>query len=240
MVPPPIKNLTELQSEVKNINKIALSVDCAIFGFEDDKLKILLIKSDISKFKHRWTLLGDLVSPKEDLDEAAYRILRQRTGLDDVFLEQVHTFGGVNRHPAGRVVTVAYFSLVNIASHELKVLDNELHWHDVGSMADLAFDHSEIFQFCLHKLQRMVLTQPVAFQLLPETFSLRALQNVYEAILGTSLDRRNFRKKIFASDYLVDTGLMEVEVRHRPGKLYRFNREAFSDMEDEKNHVSFS
>ena len=134
MVPPPIKNLTELQSEVQTINKIALSVDCAIFGFEEDKLKILLIKSDLSKFKHQWTLLGDLVMPDEDIDEAAYRVLNQRTGLENVFLEQVHTFGAVKRHPAGRVVTVAYFSLVSVASHKLKVLDNELHWHDVNNI----------------------------------------------------------------------------------------------------------
>ena len=214
-------------------------MDCAIFGFEEDKLKILLIKSDLSKFKHQWTLLGDLVMPDEDIDEAAYRVLNQRTGLENVFLEQVHTFGAVKRHPAGRVVTVAYFSLVSVASHKLKVLDNELHWHDVNNIADLAFDHNEIFQFCLKKLQDMVLHHPVAFKLLPKTFSLRALQNVYEAILGSSLDRRNFRKKIFASDYLVDTGLLESDVRHRPGKLYQFNSRKFKE-ESSIENLNFS
>jgi 8-oxo-dGTP diphosphatase len=100
------KSLQKIQSEVENTNKIALSVDCVIFGFDESKLKVLLIRSDLKKFAGKWSLLGDLVFPNEDLDAAAYRILKQRTGLSDVYLEQVHTFGKVDRHPAGRVVTV--------------------------------------------------------------------------------------------------------------------------------------
>src|SRR6187399_306799 len=105
---PPEKNMKTFKailSEVQNTNRIALSVDCVIFGFDENKLKVLLIRSDLKKFKNKWTLLGDLVKPDEDLDAAAYRILKQRTGLDDVYLEQVQTFGTINRHPAGRVVT---------------------------------------------------------------------------------------------------------------------------------------
>ena len=102
------KTLEVIQSEVENTNRIALSVDCVIFGFDENKLKVLLIRSDLKKYSGKWSLLGDLVFPKEDLDAAAYRILKQRTGLSDVYLEQVHTYGTVNRHPAGRVVTVTY------------------------------------------------------------------------------------------------------------------------------------
>src|SRR5690606_19886530 len=134
------KSLGVVQSEVEHINKIALSADCVIFGFSENKLKVLLIRSDIKKYKQKWSLLGDLIKPNEDIDSAAYRILKQRTGLDDIFLEQVHTFGAVKRHPAGRVVTVAYYSLINIENHKLKIYDNELHWHDVDSVTDLAFD----------------------------------------------------------------------------------------------------
>ncbi|MBA2562366.1 MAG: NUDIX hydrolase, partial [Chitinophagaceae bacterium] len=119
-----IKTLKAIQSEVQSTTRIALSVDCVIFGFDENKLKVLLIRSDLEKFKSKWSLLGDLVKPDEDLDASAYRILKQRTGLDDVYLEQVHSFGETNRHPAGRVVTVAYCTLINIQHHKIKILDN--------------------------------------------------------------------------------------------------------------------
>lgn len=218
-----IKTLSAIQTEVQNINSIALSVDCVIFGFDENKLKVLLIRSDMKKFQGKWSLLGDLVDPKEELDGAALRILKKRTGLDDVFLEQVKTFGSLNRHPAGRVVTVVYYSLINIQNHKLKILDNELHWHDVNDITELAFDHMQILKTGYEQLQRRVQEHPLAFSLLPRKFSLRELQNVYEAILNIKMDRRNFRKKFFAMDFLIDINEMEEDVPHRPGKLYNFN-----------------
>lgn len=222
-----IKSLSAIQTEVKSINKIALSVDCVIFGFDENKLKVLLIRSDLKKYQSKWSLLGDLVDPREDLDAAAYRILKQRTGLSDVYLEQVGTFGSLNRHPAGRVVTVAYCSLINIQHHKLKILDNELHWHDVDDVVELAFDHKKIFDTSYEQLQRRVQEHPLGFSLLPKKFSLRELQNLYEAILNTKMDRRNFRKKFFAMDFLIDINEMEQDVPHRPGKLYKFNYEKY-------------
>jgi 8-oxo-dGTP diphosphatase len=143
-----IKTFNIIQSEVQGINRVGLSVDCVIFGFDENKLKVLLIRSDLEKYQGKWSLLGDLVKPEEDLDASAYRILKQRTGLKDLYLEQVHTFGEVTRHPAGRVVTVAYCSLINIQHHRLKILDNELHWHEIENVTDLAFDHKKIFEAC--------------------------------------------------------------------------------------------
>ncbi|MDQ6842759.1 MAG: NUDIX domain-containing protein [Bacteroidota bacterium] len=221
------KTLKAIQSEVQSINRLALSIDCVIFGFDENKLKVLLIRSDLKKFQDRWTLLGDLVKPHEDLDAAAYHILKQRTGLNDVYLEQVHTFGEVDRHPAGRVVTVAYCSLINIQHHRLKILDNELHWHEVDKVTDLAFDHQKIFEACYSWLQKRVQEHPLGLSLLQNKFSLRELQNLYEAILGIKLDRRNFRKKFFAMDFLVDIDEMEQNVSHRPGKLYKFDYEKY-------------
>jgi 8-oxo-dGTP diphosphatase len=218
-----IKTLKIIQSEVQSTNRVALSVDCVIFGFDENKLKVLLIRSDLKKFQSKWSLLGDLVKPEEDLDDSAYRILKQRTGLDDLYLEQVHTFGSINRHPGGRVVSVAYYSLINIQHHKLKITDNELHWHEVESVTDLAFDHQEIFNTCYSRLQKRVQEHPLGFSLLPSKFSLRELQNLYEAILGVKLDRRNFRKKFFAMDFLIDLQEIEENVPHRPGKLYKFN-----------------
>jgi 8-oxo-dGTP diphosphatase len=222
-----MKTFKAIQSEVQNTNRIALSVDCVIFGFDENQLEVLLIRSDLKKFKSKWSLLGDLVKPDEDLDAAAYRILKERTGLDDVYLEQVHTFGTKNRHPAGRVVTVAYCSLINVQHHKLKILDNELHWHKVNGVTDLAFDHNEIFETSLLQLQKRVQEHPLGFSLLPNKFSLRELQNLYEAILGIKLDRRNFRKKFFSMDFLVDLDEIEQNVPHRPGKLYKFDYEKY-------------
>jgi 8-oxo-dGTP diphosphatase len=222
-----IKTLSAIQSEVESTNRIALSVDCVIFGFDEDKLKVMLIRSDLKKYLGKWSLLGDLVKPTEDLSEAAYRILKQRTGLSDVYLEQVETFGTIGRHPAGRVVTVAYCSLINVQHHKLKILDNELHWHDIKNVTDLAFDHQQIFNTCYQRLQKRIQEHPLGFSLLPKKFSLRDLQNLYEAILDTKMDRRNFRKKFFAMDFLIDIDEMEQDVPHRPGKLYKFNYEKY-------------
>ena len=233
------KTLETIQNEVESSNRIALSVDCVIFGFDENKLKVLLIRSDLKKYAGKYSLLGDLVSPLEDLRAAAYRILKQRTGMDDVYLEQVHTFGEIGRHPAGRVVTVAYCSLINVQHHKLRILDNELHWHDVKNVAELAFDHHAIFETCYKRLQKRVQEHPLGFNLLPKKFSLRDLQNLYEAILDTKMDRRNFRKKFFAMDFLTDINEMEQNVPHRPGKLYKFNYEKYEKKKKQLVGIDF-
>lgn len=219
---------------------IALSVDCVIFGYDEKELKILLIKSDLEEFSELYSLLGDLVRVDEDLDAASYRILQQRTGLEDVYLEQVHTFGSLNRHPSGRVVTTAYYSLIDIKHHNLRLNNNELHWHSVKGINKLAFDHNTIVNTCLERLREQVMEHPIVFNLLPEKFSLRELQELYEAILFTDLDRRNFRKKIALKDWLLDLNQMEEDVPHRPGKLYKLKPEFLktSSMKKSNNTVT--
>jgi 8-oxo-dGTP diphosphatase len=213
----------DAEALVEGYPKVALTVDCVIFGFEDNKLKVLLIRSDLETYKGKWSLLGDFAKASETLEEAAYRVLYERTGMTDVFLDQVHTFSEPDRHPGGRVLTVAYCSLLNIRHHELKITDNELHWHNVNDLDVMAFDHLKILKTCYTWLQKRIQEHPLGFNLLPEKFSLRELQNLYEAILNVELDRRNFRKKFFSMDFLVDTGEYEGDVKHRPGKLYQFN-----------------
>lgn len=200
---------------------IAVSVDCVIFGYQDKDFKVLLIESDLEEFKGMWSLLGDLVRPDEDLDSASYRVLRERTGLEDVYLRQIRTFGAVNRHPSGRVITTAYYSLININDHKLKITDNKIHWHNLSDIKKLAFDHKAILDTCLNELRESIMEQPIVFNLLPEKFSLRRLQDLYESILGVKLDRRNFRKKISLKDWVADVNEMESDVPHRPGKLYK-------------------
>jgi len=221
------QQMKEAITLVQSYPKVPVTVDCVIFGFEENKLKVLLIKSDLELFNGRLSLLGDIVQNNEELDDAAYRVLKERTGMNDVFLDQVRTFGSPKRHPGGRVVTVAYCSLLNINHHELKILDNELHWHPVASLKEMAFDHKEILDACYAWLQKRIQEHPLGFNLLPDKFSLRELQNLYEAILGVSLDRRNFRKKFASMDLLIDIDEMEQDVPHRPGKLYKFNFEKY-------------
>lgn len=209
------------KSSHRDYFNIAVSVDCVIFGYEDKQLKVLFIKSDLKEFEDLWSLLGDLVRPDEDLEDAPYRVLKDRTGLHDVYLEQVQAFGKLHRHPSGRVITIAYYSLVNIKSHKLKLTHNELHWHNIRDIEKLAFDHKLILDTCVERLRDRVMEHPIVFNLMPDKFSLRELQDLYEAILGIELDRRNFRKRIFLKGWLVDINEMEEDVPHRPGKLYK-------------------
>ena len=219
-----IKDVVKL---VDTYPRVPITVDCVIFGFDENQLKVLLIRSDLAVYEDKWSLLGDFAEDNEELDDAAYRILKHRTGMDDVYLDQVRTFSGPNRHPGGRVITVAYCSLLNIQHHELKITENELHWHSYQSIKEMAFDHKEIIDTCYKWLQKRIQEHPLGFNLLPDKFSLRELQNLYEAILGVTLDRMNFRKKFASMDLLIDTGEMEEGVPHRPGKLYKFNFEKY-------------
>lgn len=219
----PAALIQDVQELVLSYPRIPITVDCVIFGFDENELKVLLIRSDIEMYKDKWSLLGDFSSDNEELPDAASRILKQRTGMEDVYLEEVKTFSKPNRHPGGRVITVAYCSLLNIEHHQLKKLDNELHWHSVQGLKDMAFDHKQIIEECYRFLQKRIQEHPLGLNLLPEKFSLRELQNLYEAILNIKLDRRNFRKKFFAMDFLIDTGEYEDDVPHRPGRLYQFD-----------------
>ncbi|HMK25163.1 MAG TPA: NUDIX domain-containing protein [Chitinophagaceae bacterium] len=204
---------------------IAISVDCVIFGYDQKELKILLVRSDLEEFSGLYSLPGDLVKPDEDLEAASYRILKERTGMDDVYLEQVQAFGSIERHPSGRVITIAYYSLIDIKHHKLKLSHHELDWQPVKEIKKLAFDHKLILETCLNRLQEQVMEHPVIFNLLPEKFSLRQLQDLYQAILGVELDRRNFRKNISIKNWLMDMNEMENDVPHRPGKLYKLKPE---------------
>lgn len=217
---------------------IAFSVDNVIFGFDQSELKVLLIKRSFDPYQGMWALPGDLVLPDEDLRSAPVRVLKELTGLDNVYLEQVKTFGKVNRHPRGRVVTVAYYSLININKVN-PVADSfaqDVKWHKISEIKELAFDHLKIMKTCLARLQSQVKREPVGFELLPEKFTLSELQVLYEAILNKSLDKRNFRKKILSLKVLTDNHEYQKGVAHRPAKLYAFDKDKFEEIKKEGIH----
>jgi 8-oxo-dGTP diphosphatase len=207
----------------------ALTVDCVVFGYDGGAgLQVLLIRRGIVPFKGAWALPGGFVLMDEGLEDAARRELGEETGLKDVFLEQLFTFGAVDRDPRGRVVSVAYFALVrpdrNPARGDTDA--DEARWFEVDGMPEVAFDHGEILGAALERLRGKVRYQPVGFELLPKRFTLGKLQGLYEAILGREVDKRNFRRKVLAFDFL--EALEEFEKgAHRPGRLYRFDRRRY-------------
>lgn len=216
-------------SEVESFFKSAFSVDNVIFGFDGGDLKVLLIQRGAAPFKGKWALPGDLVYPNENLETAAERVLEQLTGLRGVYLEQVKAFGAVNRHPLGRVITIAYYSLIKISDYTVTPASfaQSARWHSIAEVGELAFDHNEILDTCLRQLQHKVRNAPVGFELLPPKFTLTELQQLYEAILATKLDKRNFRKKILAMGLLLDLNQLQENVAHRPAKLYQFDRDNY-------------
>lgn len=221
-------------SEVESFFKSAFSVDNVIFGFDGGDLKILLIQRGAAPYKGKWALPGDLVYPNEDLDTAAERVLEQLTGLRGVYLEQVKTFGAVDRHPLGRVITIAYIALIKISDYTVTPASfaQSAKWHSVSKVGELAFDHNEILESCLKRLKRKVRTAPIGFELLPPKFTLTELQQLYEAILAPpkGIDKRNFRKKILSTNLLNDLNEVQEGVAHRPAKLYQFDHEKYMQL----------
>ena len=222
------ENIKTSISEVPSSYKVAISVDCVILGYDEESLKVLLIECNTPPFVGKYSLLGELVQIDETLDEAAHRILGIWTGQESLYLEEVKSFSSIGRHPMGRVITVAFYSLVEIEKFELSLLNrSKLKWIDVNEVDDLAFDHNLILDECLSKLRRRLRERPIGFNLLPEKFTLNQLQNLYEVVLGIELDKRNFRRKILSLDVLVDLNETQQDVSHRPAKLFSFDHHKY-------------
>lgn len=208
----------------------ALTVDCVVFGFDNAKLKILLIQRGVQPFKGRWALPGGFVHIDETLDDAARRELREETSLHNVFLEQLYTFGALDRDPRGRVVSVCYYALVNLAGNPaIGASDADAAaWFPLSKLPPLAFDHDRIIVKAAERLRAKVRYEPVGFELLPDRFTLSQLQTLYEAVTQSSIDKRNFRKKILSMDVLVALDELAAEGAHRPAQLFRFNKAKYA------------
>jgi 8-oxo-dGTP diphosphatase len=205
--------------------RAALTVDCVVFGFAEAALHVLLIERGLEPFQGRWALPGGFVRVDETLDAAARRELREEAGLGNVFLEQLYTFGDLDRDPRERVVSVAYYALVKMSEHEAKAATDAANarWFPVAEAPRLAFDHAHILQTAVARLKGKVRYQPLGFELLPPKFTLSQLQRLYEVVLGTELDKRNFRKKVLGLGLLVPLQETKMLGRHRPAQLFRFD-----------------
>ena len=208
----------------------ALTVDCVVFGLDDDDLKVMLIQRDLEPFAGRWALPGGFVNVGEAVDRAARRELAEETGMQRVFLEQLYTFGAPGRDPREHVVSVAYYALVRLSDHRVQAATDarDAAWFAIDDVPSLAFDHQKILKVAHDRLKGKVRYQPIGFELLPSKFPLRMLQHLYEVVLERDLDKRNFRKKILSMGLLEELDEIETDVSHRAARLYRFDKRKYN------------
>lgn len=212
-----------------NINpRFYVSVDCIIFGFDKGSLKLLLLKRNFEPAKGSWSLMGGFVQDGESVDDAAKRVLAELTGLENVYMEQVGTFGEVDRDPGERVISVAYYALININEYDRNLVQqHNAHWAEINEIPPLVFDHPQMVKQARIMLQKKASSEPIGFNLLPSLFTLFQLQSLYEAIYGEPLDKRNFRKQVADLNYIEKTDKIDKTGSKRGAALYKFNENAY-------------
>lgn len=208
-----------------------IAVDCIIFGFDEEGLKLLLQKRKFEPCQGEWSLMGGFMTPEENLDQAAERVLKECTGLEKVYMEQVMTFSEIERDPGDRVVSVAYFALIDIRHYVKESTERyQAVWVLLKDIPPLIFDHNEMVEKALIRLRQRATNCPVGFNLLSEKFTLPALQQLYEAIFDCKIDKRNFRKKIAGMNLLVNTGQKEYSSSRKGAFLYCFDEKKYEEM----------
>jgi 8-oxo-dGTP diphosphatase len=222
----------------KSHQKILVAVDCIIFGFDGTQLKALLIKRGFEPEKGKWSLMGGFVGKDEDADEAAARVLYQLTGMNNIYMEQLYTFSDVNRDAAGRVISIAYFALINIADYSEQLqLEHEAKWFSLSKIPPLIFDHKKMVSKAKEQLRQKVANHPIGFELLPPKFTLPQLQSLYEAIYETPLDKRNFTKKMLSLGILNKLNEKEKESSRKGAFYYVFDSQKYGKLQS--NGVKF-
>lgn len=210
-------------------SKVFVSVDCIVFGFDHNKLKLLIGRRQMDPGRGEWSLYGGFVREDESLVEASNRVLFNLTGLKDIYMKQVGAFGAIDRDPGERVITVAYCALINVNDYDDNLRkEHGVEWVNVDELPKLYSDHNEMVRKAITLLRRRISTEPLSFNLLPELFTLTQLQHVYEAILGEQIDKRNFRKRVKSIDFIEKTEHIDKLTSKRGAVLYRFNKEAFA------------
>jgi 8-oxo-dGTP diphosphatase len=197
-----------------------------VFGYHDKKLSVLLLNRKEEPFKNGWTLPGAFLQMDETYAQVCSRILTTKLGMDDVYAEQLYSFDERERDPRGRVIAIAYYAVINPAKFKITAgtMANDVQWFPVGNIPVLGFDHTNIFRVAFQRLKSKILYYPVGFQLLDELFTMPELHELYECILGVTIDRRNFRRKIIDSDYIINTGTKREGLQNRHPELYTFNK----------------
>lgn len=212
-------------------DKILLAVDCIIFGFDKDELKILLVKREFEPEKGKWSLIGGFLKRDENLDQAANRILHHLTGLDNIYMEQLYSFSKVDRDPGERTISVAYYALIKVDNPDQGTFSMEnAKWFALRNAPKLIFDHDEMVARAIARLQRRALSKPIGFELLPKNFTMKQLQKLYESILDKKLDKRNFINKVNSLEILVKLNQKDMSASKKGAFLFQFDK----DMYDQK------
>ena len=220
-------------AEYKKYDQFLLSVDCIIFGFDGTKLKALFIHRGLEPEKGKWSLMGGFVNKEESIDDAAKRILFDLTGLENIYMEQLHCFGEVNRDKGGRVVSIAYFALIRSDKYgEVLMSRYKAEWFDLDDVPKLIFDHARMLEMAKLRLQQKVLNQPIGFALLPNKFTLPQLQSLYEAIHERELDKRNFTKKILSLQILKKLDKKDKLTSRKGAFFYEFDKKKYAELEE--------
>lgn len=220
-----VKNGADRASEA-----IEVSIDCVVFGYSSEGLQVLLIEIGAEKLKGSWALPGDILYADEDLDQAAARVLEDLTGLSNVPLQQAHAFGKVDRIPEKRVITVAYYAILNVQDVHPQAGNwaSKAQWHSVHQIPQLTYDHNELVNYSItklkNKLKHSIKRKPLWASVLPKEFTLSQLQHFYEVVLDKKLDKGNFRKKLNDMSYLIETDYYQQDVSHRPARLFRYDK----------------
>ena len=214
----------------KEHQKILVSVDCIVFGFDESQLKVLIGRRRFEPGKGEWSLYGGFVRNEESIDEAAYRTLYELTGMRNIYMCQVGAFGCVNRDPGDRVVSIAYYALINVKDYDATLQkSHDLEWVNIEKLPSMFSDHQLMIMKARHLMQDKIRTEPIGFQLLPNLFTLTQLQRLYEAVNGELMDKRNFRKRVKEMEFIEKTDLIDKTGSKRGASLYRFNKKAFNE-----------
>ncbi len=214
----------------KNQKRLLAAVDCIIFGFDQQTLKILLIQRGFEPEKGKWSLMGGFIQIDESPDEAATRVLKSLTGLDGVYLEQLHTFGNPHRDPIERTMSTAYFSLIDIHQYEKQITEAyHPEWFSLDAVPKLIFDHQEMIQMALEKLRYKAALHPLLFELLPSKFTLPQLHGLYESLYNTTLDKRNFNRKILSTNLLIKQADKEKASSKKGAFYYKLNKKNYKN-----------
>ena len=211
-------------------SKVWLSVDCIVFGFDEGKLKILIGKRKMDPGRGEWSLYGGFVNADESVDDAASRTLFELTGLKRIYMRQIGAFGNVDRDPGERVVSIAYYALINVNDYDEKLRTSHgAEWMDINEIPQLYSDHNEMVRKARKLMRQKLSHEPVGFRLLPKLFTLTQLQKLYEAVNGEELDKRNFRKRVKDMDFIEKTDLIDKKGSKRGAYLYRFNKRVYNE-----------
>lgn len=209
-------------------NRILVALDCIVFGFDGEDIKLLLIKRNFDPESGKWSLMGGFLEANEDLEVATNRILFDLTGLKDIYFEEVQTFGKVRRDPVERTLSICFFALINIHEYDQEaVRDHNAYWISLKDRPQLIFDHNQMVNLALERLRYKAALHPIGFELLPEKFTIPQLQKLYEAIYDTPMDRRNFSRKIVSTNLLLDTGEKNQNSATKRAILYSLNKEKY-------------